>query len=235
MSNEPAVDVDLTIRDEVLQVRSSLTRWLSTGWNGGYHSSHTAYNITVPDGWNTIDLDEYITQRRTEADFDSDGPALLTGVHMKNARAATSGPVTAIATAGMSNPADLPIRTDGGTEIASPGTVNVILHAATPVTQSALSGLLMTVIEAKTATLLAATGFPGTTTDAAIVGTATGNQEATFAGPATTLGAHARVCVRDAVLAALDARDQPVPTSVTEADSGVTTDQSTTVFAPIEH
>jgi len=100
---------EATVRDEILQLRCPETRWLSTGWNGGEHTANVAYNISVPEGWKRTDIDDYIAERLADAAFEEDGPTLLTGVDMKHLRGARLGPAVVYATAGVSNPAALPV------------------------------------------------------------------------------------------------------------------------------
>jgi len=196
---------------------------------------------------------------------DADGPALLTGVAMEHARAArldadpdadATGSVLAIATAGVSNPAAL-FPDDGGDVDAasacsdeatadehSPGTVNVLLYADRTLTEGALANLVAVVAEAKAATLVREAGFPGTTTDAVIVGCPAvaepdggaddENGVARFSGSGTPIGAAARVCVRDAVLASLRSRyaDRELPATVADAEYGVATTRTAEAFEP---
>ncbi|MEZ3143825.1 adenosylcobinamide amidohydrolase [Halobaculum sp. MBLA0143] len=251
------------VREEVFRLRRPDTRWLSTGFGGGYRDAPAAYNVTVPTGFDRTDLRAYLRERRRRVGFDADGPGLLTGVAMRHVRGARHGPVAAYATAGVSNPAvlavdderadDAPTRStpddDPGTTTSSPtsddstttddhprhdGTVNVVVATTRALDDGVLAELLTTVVEAKTATLLARTGFTGTTTDAVIVGTATDGEPASFAGAATTVGAAARACVRRAVTATVSARyaDASPPTAVADADYGVVTDERATAFDP---
>jgi adenosylcobinamide hydrolase len=234
------VTFEVRVADGVLQVRRSATRWLSTGWNGGFTEADAAYNLTVPEGWSRTDLDEYLQHRRDQAKFDIDGPALLTGVEMQHAKGARLDSIVAIATVGLSNPAALPMNPE--TESASEthgapdtvGTVNLLVGTTQPVTDAALANLLAVVVEAKTATLLSVSGFPGTTTDAVIVGSAEGENREPFSGSATAVGSAARACVRDAVHASFRSRyaDRSVPGSVADADHGVVTDRHADVFEP---
>lgn len=231
---------EVRVADGVLQVRRRATRWLSTGWDGGLTQTDAAYNLTVPDGWSQTDLDEYLQQRRDRAAFDVEGPALLTGVEMQHARGARLDSIVAIATVGLSNPAALPM--DPGDNSASSakgspdtaGTVNLIVGTTRALNDAALANLLAVVVEAKTATLLSLTGFPGTTTDAVIVGSAEGEKQDTFSGSATAVGSAARACVRDAVRASFRSRytDRSVPESVVDAEHGVVTDRHAEVFDP---
>ena len=252
------------VADGVLELRRPETRWLSTGWAGGFADAPAAYNVSVPEGWERTDLDAYVAERVGDAGFERPpaGPALLTGVDMRHARAARAGPVTVVATAGVSNPAALPTeherpvgveadavagtepvgdpaaRSDGSdaTDTVGRGTVNVLLWTARRLDDGALANLVAVAAEAKATTLLAATGFPGTTTDAVVVGSARDGEPAPFSGSATEVGSAARACVRDAVRASLDARyaagDRPLPDSVADAEYGVVTDREAEVFRP---
>jgi len=241
---------ETTRREGVLRWHRERTRWLSSGWRGGYEAAPAAYNVTVPEGWSERDLDGYLRERLDRAGFAADGPALLTGVSVSNARAARCGPATAVATAGLSNPAELPVEGGGPADPSRepcggshgprddgpgrPGTVNLLVYSARALTDGALASLLALVAEAKAATLLATAGVPGTTSDAAVVGCPRAGPPAAFAGSATEVGACARACVREAVRAALDARypDGDRPRGMDEARYGVRTDRRAEVFEP---
>ncbi|MFC6756267.1 MULTISPECIES: adenosylcobinamide amidohydrolase [Haloarcula] len=234
---------ETTRRDGIAQVRHEGARWLSTAWDGGYCESDTVYNVSVPIGFARTDLDAYREARLAEAGFPV-GPTLLTGVEMCHARVATSGPVTVLATAGLSNPAVLPVDRDGATADGSdvrdsddsepwrPGTVNLVVGVARSLADGALATLLGTAVEAKAATLLAVAEMPGTTSDAVLVGTDPSAAPAEFAGSATEVGAATRACVRDAVLASLDARYDDGPPAPATAEHGVVTDRQSDVRAP---
>jgi len=228
------------VADGVLQVRADDFRWLTTGQHGGYRTASTAYNLTVPEGFDRTDLATYVDERRERAGFGEPGPAMLTGVNIDHARGARAGPVTVVATAGLSNPAALPMAPgeqprpgdDGETADWRPGTVNLLVGSTRALTDGGLATLMGTVVEAKTATLLATTGFSGTTSDAAIVGCRPGEDPTPFAGSATDVGAAARACVREAMRASLDACDGETPTSVADADHGVETTREAESFRP---
>ena len=99
------MEFETAVAEGVLRFRRPATRWLSTGWAGGFADAPAAYNVTVPEGWERTDLDAYIDERRHEAGFGADavagddggsaavsaGPALLTGVAMRHARVARAG------------------------------------------------------------------------------------------------------------------------------------------------
>jgi adenosylcobinamide hydrolase len=229
---------DLGVGAGVLRMRRPGARWLSTGWNGGFLEAEAAYNVSVPTGFARTDLGAYVAERRREAGFDAGGPALLTGVDLEHARAARSGPVTAVVTAGLSNPAALPATGERTATLEDdrgeydPGTVNVLLATTRALDDGALASLLGVAVEAKAAALLAETGFPGTTTDAAVVGCAPDAPREPFAGSGTSTGAAARACVRDALRASLRSRypDGDYPASVTDAEHGVSTDHAAEVF-----
>jgi adenosylcobinamide hydrolase len=226
-------------------------RWLATGWDGGYRDADAAYNVSVPAGFDRTDLDDYAATRLREAGFEREGPVLLTGVDAARARCARSGPVTVLATAGLSNPARLPVddhdsRCPAGGPDPHPtpdrdadpgpgpgtGTVNLLVATERALGDGTLATLLGTAVEAKAATLHAATGFSGTTTDAVAVGTDPAGERARFAGSGTEVGAAARRCVREAVLAGLDAASEAPPETVADADHGVVTGGRADVFRP---
>ncbi|WP_336000270.1 adenosylcobinamide amidohydrolase [Halorientalis halophila] len=232
-----------TIAEGVLQFRGPATRWLATGPDGGYRNAPAAYNVSVPEGFDRTDLSAYVTERRERAGFEDSGPALLTGVNLTHACGARAGPVTVVATAGLSNPAELPMDPDEGVPKGDPrddqadrrvGTVNLLVGTERSLDDGALATLLATAVEAKTATLHSATGFTGTTSDAVVVGCDPEGDPAAFAGSGTDVGSATRACVREAVRASLDSRyaDRSVPDSVGDAEHGVRTDRRATVFEP---
>jgi adenosylcobinamide hydrolase len=229
---------ETTVTDGMLGLHRPETRWLSTGWDGGFERAAAAYNVTVPEGWERTDLGAYIDERRERAGFTARGPTLLTGVEMQHARGARLDSVVAYATVGLSNPAALPMepaeKESRTTDPHSTGTVNLIVGTTQRLDEAALANLLTVVVEAKTATLLAEADFPGTTTDAVVVGSDETGEPATFSGSATAVGAAARACVREAVRASFRSRyaERAVPRSVEDAEHGVVTDQRAEVFMP---
>ncbi|ELZ87715.1 adenosylcobinamide amidohydrolase [Haloferax elongans ATCC BAA-1513] len=239
---------EVTCRDGVCRIFRPETRWLSTGYDGGESHGNVAYNISVPEGWPETDLDTYVEGRLADAGFTDGGPALLTGVDQQHARRARFGPVEVVATAGVSNPAELPVEglRDGGREnepvdgVADDssdsdepqlGTVNVVVGTTRSLAPGALPNLVAVAAEAKAATLLSRCGSPGTTTDAIVAACDPAGEAASFSGSATEIGNAARVCVRDAILASLDSRyaDRELPTSVEDAQYGVVADEHATV------
>ena len=238
---------EATVNEGVLRLERPGTRWLSTGPDGGCSTGPTAYNISVPEGWDRTDLDAYVAERRARASFGEPGPALLTGVDLEHLRAAHVGPVEVYATAGVSNPAALPIGTAGAAPAtrdepdtddcptertdAGPGTVNLIVGTSRALPPGTLANLLTVATEAKTATLIAETGFSGTTTDAVVVGCDPDGEPAPFSGSATPVGAATRACVREAVRASLASRyaERELPATVADAEYGVVTDERATV------
>jgi adenosylcobinamide hydrolase len=223
--------------DDRLTLFRPETRWLSNGFDGGYREADAAHNLTVPEGFDRTDLDAYAAERLGDR---PPGPTLLTGVSQRHARGARCGPVEAVATVGLSNPAVLPVEDEErATEVSSsadgwrPGTVNVLVGTTRALDDGAMAGLLATAVEAKTATLLAAADVPGTTSDAVVVGSDPEGAPSAFAGSATEVGDSARACVRDAVLASLDARyDGEAPPTPGEARYGLTTTREPSGFEP---
>lgn len=288
MSATPPV-FETTVREGVLVLARPDTDWLATGWGGGRRRADAVYSVTVPEGWDRRDLGSYVAGRLRTAGFEADAaaierdrsartadggpdrtgatapprdgtpPILLTGVDTAHARGARCGPVVAVATAGVSNPAALPMDPGGDALSAATatavddadggdgdpdagetpdcaGTVNLVVATTRALAPGALANLLPVAAEAKAATLLAATGVPGTTTDAVVVGCDPAGERAAYSGSATPVGAATRACVREAVGASLDSRygstDATVPTSVADADHGVTTSVRAAVFEP---
>lgn len=231
---------DSAVSEGVLRLRRPGTRWLSTGHGGGYRRGAAAYNVSVPEGFERTDLERYCRERRERAGFDTPGATLLTGVEMRHARGASLGPAVAYATVGLSNPAALhrddwdEAVPDPDPEGGRPGTVNLLVGTTRALDRGALASLLAVVVEAKAATLLSLAGFPGTTTDAAVVGADPDGPAAEFAGSGTPVGAAARACVREAVGASFRSRyaDRPVPSSVADAEHGTVTDRRAEVFRP---
>ncbi|MFC3957920.1 adenosylcobinamide amidohydrolase [Halovivax cerinus] len=232
--------VESTRRAGVLRVYRPGTTWLHTGWNGGRVGADAAYNVAVPENWETSDLPTYVEARLDSAGFEDDGPVLLTGVSMDHARGARCGPVMAVATVGLSNPAALPREPTGGSlptdgeRSETTGTVNIHVVTDRALADGALANLVAVAAEAKAVTLLAESGFPGTTSDAITVGHDPNGTLAEYSGSATPVGAATRACVREAVTASLHARYEnqgSVPASVDEARYGTTTDVRADVFS----
>ena len=234
-----------TVRGEVCRLRRPGTRWLSTGHAGGESRADAAYLLSVPEGWGDVDIAAYVDGRLDDAGFaaaaPTSAPALLTGVSMRHARRARLDPVEVVATAGVNNPAALPVeggpgvggaeRSEGSGSDVRPdrrhdGTVNVVVGTTRSLAPGALSNLLTVAAEAKAATLLARVGVPGTTSDAVVAGCDPDGETAAFSGSATPVGSAARVCVRDAVSAALASRyaHESPPASVDDAAYGVVSD-----------
>ncbi len=241
--------------DGVLRISRPGTEWLSTGPNGGRSTADAAYNVSVPEEWPRTDLATYATDRLDRAEFDGgdDSPILFTGVDVADARGARYGSVTVYATAGISNPAALPMEPAGESEQPrqqvsggdrssmddtdpARGTVNLIVGTTRALADGALANLIAVAAEAKAATLLAETGFPGTTTDAIVVGHDPAGSDAAFSGSWTDVGTATRACVREAVRASLaahyDDTEAELPSSVADATYGVSTDVQAEVFRP---
>lgn len=238
------------VRDGVCQLSHDQTRWLATGWDGGYRTGTSASNVSVPTGFDRTDLESYTEERLTRAGFERSGPVLLTGVDLAHARGARAGSVTVVATVGLSNPATLPVEgrrlnagESGDTDAPDAtdthddqpvGTVNLLVGTTRALDDGALATLLATAVEAKAATLQSLTGFTGTTSDAAAVGCDPAGDPAAFAGSGTAVGSAARACVRDTLRASLESRyaDGGLAASVAEADHGAVTDRTTDPFRP---
>lgn len=242
---------EATRREDVLELRRSETEWLSTGWEGGRCSADALHSLTVPEGWYPEEMAADVDARLEDAGFERAGPVLLTGVDARHARGARLDPVEVFATAGVSNPAELPVpnpwRESGsegsetreaeppqGDDRPRPGTVNVVVGTDRALEEAALANLVAVAAEAKAATLSELVGVPGTTSDAVVAATDPSGEPSEYSGSATAVGSAARVCVRDAVSAALAARypDGEFPCGVEEAEYGVVADERASVFEP---
>jgi len=230
-----------TVHEGVLRVAAPGARWLSSEPDGGFRDADAAYNVSVPTGWDRTDLDAYGAERRDSAGFDTPGATLFTGVEMQHLCGARAGSVVAYATAGVSNPAGLPMAPTEREESAGEadddrpvGTVNLLVGTTRALDDGTLASLYGVVVEAKAATLLAETGFPGTTTDAAVVGTLPTGESAAFAGSGTEVGDAARACVREALRGSLRSRyaERSLPESVDDAEYGTATTRRATTFDP---
>ncbi|WP_181684884.1 adenosylcobinamide amidohydrolase [Halorhabdus salina] len=236
---------DPTHSEDVLALERSDTRWLSTGWDGGFCRDGTAYNCTVPKSWDPEDISADVARRLDRAGFDATaGPVLLTGVDQRHARGARLGPVTVFATVGLSNPTTLPLEPDerraaGGTteetdEPPDPGTVNLVVGTTRSLTEAGMANLVAVAAEARTATLLELVGFTGTTSDAIVVACDPTGETTQFTGSATPVGRATRACVRDAITASYRSRydDSEPPASVADAEHGAATTEGAAVFEP---
>lgn len=237
--------------DDRLTLQRPGTRWLSNGIDGrGDHEvddgvpdgtvvADAAHNLTVPTGFDRTDLATYVDERIGDA---PPGPTLLTGVSQTHARGARRGPVEVVVTAGLSNPAVLPMDVAGdggvvggvgGDGTPDPGTVNVFVGTDRALDDGALVGLLATAVEAKAATLLDAASVPGTTSDAIVVGCDPDGDPSAFAGSATEVGAAARICVREAIQASLQSRyGDDGPPDPADVEYGVVSADRADVFEP---
>lgn len=232
---------DVTVRSGVCRLSIPNGRWLGTGVKGGLRVADGALNVSVPSDFDRRDLEAVVTERCATAGFEGDGPALLTAVEQRHARGAKAGSVTVVATAGLSNPAVLKSKPQqeksDSTDVdryPPVGTVNLLVSTERALTEAQLAGCLASVVEAKTATLSAMTGFIGTTSDAVAVGSNRDGSQISFVGSSTEIGLKIRACVRDALRAGLEANytDEGIPRSVEAAEHGTVVDAKTTVFAP---
>lgn len=242
---------EATRRGDVLELRRPETEWLSTGWKGGRCRADALHSLTVPEGWYPDEMAADVDERLAAEGFERDGPVLLTGVDARHARGAALGPVEVFATAGVSNPAALPVpnpwregvseegdsretEAPQGDDRPRPGTVNVVVGTDRALAEAALANLVAVAAEAKAATLSELVGVPGTTSDAVVAATDPSGAPSEYSGSATEVGAAARVCVRDAVSAALAARypEKEFPRGVEDAEYGVVADERSSVFEP---
>lgn len=199
-------------RGSVCAIENAGGRWLHTGWNGGRYDRSRAYSVSVGADWNPNDIGHDIARRLESEGFDRPGPTLITGVEATHARIAAADSITVFATAGLSNPATLPVpgQPESGkvpsADPGHPGTVNVAVWTDRALAAGARANAIAMVAEAKAATLLETVGVPGTSTDAVLVGDRNGGEPVTYCGSGTEIGHSIRVCVRDAILASVRSR-----------------------------
>ena len=236
---------ETTISEGILRLARPETRWLSTGWDGGFCRAEAVYNCTVPKGWDPDDIGADVQRRLDRADFDaSAGPILLTGVDQRHARGARLGSVTVFATVGLSNPTTLAFEPDeprvevGAADATDgppgPGTVNLVVGTTRSLTDAGMANLVAIAAEARTATLLDLVGFTGTTSDAIVVGSAPAGEPTQYTGSATPVGRATRACVREAITASFRSRydEADPPASVATAEHGAATTERAEVFEP---
>ena len=229
----------------VLRFGRPATRWLSTGWDGGFCRAEAAFNCTVPAGWDPADVRADVQARLDRAGFDAGaGPVLLTGVDQCHARGARLGPVTVFATVGLSNPTTLPFepnerrvavaRSEETDDPPEPGTVNLVVGTARSLTDAGMANLVAIAAQARTATLLELAGFTGTTSDAIVVACDPAGEPTQYTGSATPVGRATRACVRAAITASFRSRydEADPPASVQAAEHGIATTHRAEVFEP---
>ena len=228
--------VETTRSDGVLCIERPGTEWLATGWDGGRSRADASHVLSVPTGWWADDIGAYVDERLESVGFGlrGDGPVLLTGVSLQHGRLARLDGVAVVATAGLSNPAALPMEPTGEHEQSPsrrPGTVNVVCVTDRALSPGAAANLVAVVAEAKAATLLDAAGVPGTSTDAVVVGWDPTGDPTTYSGSATPVGRAARACVREAIKASLASRypERDPATAAREGEHAIRTERKASV------
>ncbi|WP_048148712.1 adenosylcobinamide amidohydrolase [Methanolacinia paynteri] len=171
-------------------------RAASTGVAGGISDINTITNSSVPKDFECEDPAGYIHDIITGKGYENDGFfGLLTAVNMKDLCIFSCGYITAFITAGVTNP-----------NPQGPGTINIIIHSAKSMPDSAMLEMVKTVTEAKTAALFdMGYKFTGTTTDAVIVAYDRDAAESAgmYCGTFTEPGMKAYECVRMGVKEAI--------------------------------
>jgi adenosylcobinamide hydrolase len=172
-------------------------RAASTGVAGGISDPDTILNHSVPKDFACDDPAGYIRDIAERKGYGEDGfYGLLTAVRMKDLCIFSCGYITAFITAGVSNP-----------NPQGPGTINIIIHSAKSMSDSAMLEMIKTVTEAKTAALFEmGYTFTGTTTDAVIVAYDRNSDESagmycgTFTGPGKRAYECVKMGVKEAIL-----------------------------------
>lgn len=188
--------------DEHIIVHGDFKVLSSAFYNGGYRTARAILNLTVATDFkgNAVEQFESFLKEHDLAGAELVG--LMTAVGMNDARIIERGDVTAIITAGKSNP---PSKTSS--------TINIILLIDKNLSQSAMANVIIVATEAKTAACYDLDVhdengdlFTGDATDSVVVAchrTETEAEETIFAGKATELGSTLYEVVREGVREAL--------------------------------
>ncbi|HEC57498.1 MAG TPA: hypothetical protein ENI32_06420 [Candidatus Syntrophoarchaeum butanivorans] len=177
--------------------------------NGGYRTASGIVNVHVGMDYDHEDPVEYLRTKARELGLDPDTTiGMMTAVDMENGVIEEGDGVTAVITAGLSNPA-----------VADTGTINIILLVNAHLTESAMANAIITATEAKTAALIdldVRTGdingtsfITGTTTDAVAVASF-GDESPSrieYAGLATPIGSEIGRLVRRGVKRAIELQE----------------------------
>ena len=182
----------------------------SAVYNGGYRECAAIVNVHVGLDYDHEDPIADLIKRISEMGFDPEKSiGMMTAVDMENAVIEEGDGVTAVITAGLSNPAT-----------ADFGTINIILLTAGFMTEAAMANAIITATEAKTAALIdldARTGdikrtsfVTGTTTDSVVVASF-GDENSDlieYTGLATPIGAEIGRLVKKGVRRAIELQEK---------------------------
>jgi len=193
--------VSFEVRKEAVVIRfqKPLKVLSSAVLNGGFHRALAIINYHVPKSFSHLNPERFLEKAVARLGFDAgDVVGLMTAVETRNAAAATNHSeglkVTAVASAGLSNPA-----TAGDSTPSKPsylGTINLILIIDGSLTDSCMVSVVKTATEAKTVvlrtlgvrSLFSEDVASGTTSDSIAV-TCTGRgKRINYAGSASKLG-----------------------------------------------
>lgn len=191
-------NITININDEALIVRSTvpLLTVSSSLMGGGVVSTQNIINMHVDKGYHSLTPADDLRALAQRYEITEPFQGFMTAVYMNQLQFITLREgdltVTALVTAGVSN------ATAAGESLPAaltPGTINIILLIDANLTPSALVNAVITVSEAKTASLLAHNVHTpegllatGTSTDAVCIA-CTGRGSATdYAGSATVVG-----------------------------------------------
>ena len=193
---------------------------------GGIGRRSWAVNATVPMTYPRTDPDRHLGELAAREGLTGSGVGMLTGVDVADRVVGRDGGTTVVATVGVGSPV-LAAAPDGDRRRLPPvGTINLIGHVPSRLSDAALINAVMTVAEAKAQALWSlGIDATGTATDAICVLCPDNGPAEPFAGPRSPWGARLARAVFAAVVEGaaawrVDGRawsDKPPPAGATEA------------------
>jgi iron complex transport system ATP-binding protein len=207
----PGVTTTLSAAAIVLQSKHPLDTLSSAVVGGGLTRVRYIINRHVAKNYNHPDPRQDLQDFAGESGIEEPFVGLMTAAYLDGARTVTLREqnliVTAIMTAGLSNPTAAGLSPPAA---LSTGTINTILLVDANLTPAAMVNAVITATEAKTDILLkrgvsTPEGHPatGTSTDAIVVACTGQGQPLPYAGPATSVGRLIGRSVRQSLIQAL--------------------------------
>jgi iron complex transport system ATP-binding protein len=208
----PDVTVTLSAAAIVLQSERPLNILSSAVVGGGMTCARYIINRHVEKNYNHPDPPQDLQNFAREYGIEEPFVGLMTAAYLDGARTVTTREhnlmVTAITTAGLSNPTAAGLSPS---VVLSPGTINTILLVDANLTSAAMVNAVITATEAKTDILLnRGVSTPeghlatGTSTDVIVVACTGRGKPLPYAGPATLVGRLIGRSVRESLSQALE-------------------------------
>ncbi len=206
----PGITVSSGRRAVRVSSERPLTTLSSAVVGGGWASVREIVNVHVDDGYDGERPEEDLVA--VAAGLGVRGPfvGLMTAAYTESARCDVRSrgdlAVAAVVSIGLSNTSSAGLTPPVDAPTPAPGTINIVLVVDGALTRAAMVNAVITVTEAKTATLAewdvrTADGAPasGTSTDAVVVACTGRGRPLAYAGPATPVGWLAAGAVRGAM------------------------------------